>query len=351
MASNHIMLVLAAIFLFAISLNVIHFHSFGGGASHYIELLHETYVLSLTDDDINQNVNEKTVSQPANADKEGSLSGNDTNDDDDANQNDPDGTLKVKQETNANTSYHDESNVFLQIMNRSIHFQDHCNSLPEHHLGNAKPKAFDTGVPPLPEHGVHKAMKQWLDRENTGSNERGDYPICSLPPRKECSVDQFTIILMSHTVDDNERLQKLRHGISNLSSWKNTGEIILVWNNKRSVLEECTKEECLRINTWNSDKDHKLRIFWALEQGMGNNLLNRYHPSIQPQHEAIVYFDDDGPFHREIAMDIGFELWKYNSDVQIGKIIGDRLKGLELNTIFCDTLTNKSFYREYGEKH
>jgi hypothetical protein len=84
---------------------------------------------------------------------------------------------------------------------------------------------------------------------------------------------------------------------------------------------------------------------------MGNNLLNRYHPSIQPQHEAIVYFDDDGPFHREIAMDVGFELWKFNSDVQIGKIIGDRLKGLELNTTFCDTLTNKSFYREYGEKH
>lgn len=118
MASNHIMLVLAAIFRFAISLNVTHFHSFDGGASHYIESLHENYVLSLNDDDANQNVDEETINQPENADKEGCLPDNDTNDDDDANQNDPNGTPKVKQGTNANTSYHDESNVFLQIMNR-----------------------------------------------------------------------------------------------------------------------------------------------------------------------------------------------------------------------------------------
>jgi len=307
MTSNHIIIVLAAIFLFAISLNVIHFHSFGGGASHHIDPLHETYVISLDDDDANQNGNEETP--------------------------------EVKQETNANASYHDETNVFIQIMNRSIHFQHQCNSLPEHHLGDAKPKTFDTGVPPLPEHGVHKAMKQWLDQENTtGPDGRRDYPMCSLPPTKECSVEQFTIILMSHTVDDDERLKKLRHGISNLASWKNTGEIILVWNNKRSVLEECTKEECDRINTWNSEKDHKLRIFWALEQGMGNNLLNRYHPSIQPQHEAIVYFDDDGPFHREISMDVGFELWKYNADVQIGSMA----RNIRFPSTRMDDLQNKA---------
>jgi len=312
------MLVLAAIFLFVISLSVIHFHVYGAGASFHTDPIHETYVLSLDDDDADRkNISSNlSVNSPKDQEVKADEVDNDTNDDDDANSNGA-----AKQHTNnANTvtSYRDEANVFLQVMNRSINFQNECNSLPEHHLGEAKPKEFDTGVPPLPEHGVHKAMKTWLDQE--GSNNRGEYPMCSLPPTKECSVEQFTVILMSHTVEDDTRLNKLRQGISNLSGWKNTGEIILVWNNQRSVLEDCAKEHCGRINKWNADDKHKLRIFWALEEGMGNNLLNRYHPSIQPQHEAIVYFDDDGPFHHEIAMDVGFELWKFNADVQIGSM-------------------------------
>jgi len=313
------MLVLAAIFLFVISLSAIHFHAYGAGASFHTDPIHETYILSFDDDDADRKSIASNLS--GNSSKEQEVKAdevdNDTNDDDDANSH---GAATANtNNANAVTSYRDEANVFLQIMNRSMNFQNECNSLSEHHLGEAKPKEFDTGVPPLPEHGVHIAMKTWLDQEATGSNNRGEYPMCSLPPTKECSVEQFTVILMSHTVEDDERLNKLRQGISGLSKWKNTGEIILVWNNQRSVLEDCTKEHCGRINKWNADDKHKLRIFWALEEGMGNNLLNRYHPSIQPQHEAIVYFDDDGPFHREIAMDVGFELWKFNADVQIGR--------------------------------
>jgi hypothetical protein len=41
---------------------------------------------------------------------------------------------------------------------------------------------------------------------------------------------------------------------------------------------------------------------------------------LEPKHEAIVYFDDDGPFHSQTAMDVGFQLWKFNSDVQIGSM-------------------------------
>jgi hypothetical protein len=326
------MLVLAAIFLFVISLSVIHFHAYGAGASFHTDPIHETYILSLDDDDTIADRKSIAIASnlSGNSPKEQEIQAdevdmdNNTNDGDDADANSNGAATANTDTNNANpvTSsyvYRDKANVFLQIMNRSVNFQNECNSLPEHHLGEAKPKEFDTGVPPLPEHGVHKAMKTWLDQEATGSNNRGEYPMCSLPPTKECSVEQFTVILMSHTVEDDERLNKLRQGISGLSSWKNTGEIILVWNNQRSVLEDCTKEHCGRINKWNADDKHKLRIFWALEEGMGNNLLNRYHPSIQPQHEAIVYFDDDGPFHREIAMDVGFELWKFNSDVQIGR--------------------------------
>jgi hypothetical protein len=42
-------------------------------------------------------------------------------------------------------------------------------------------------------------------------------------------------------VDDDVRLKKLRNGIKNLSSWKDTGEIILVWNSAKTVLTECEK--------------------------------------------------------------------------------------------------------------
>ncbi|GFH46848.1 hypothetical protein CTEN210_03322 [Chaetoceros tenuissimus] len=234
-------------------------------------------------------------------------------------------------------SYGNEENVFKQVMKRSEHFQSHCKALPEHHLGEAKPKDFDTGVDPLPEHGVHEAMQNWLDGD---AKNRGEvnYPICSLPPVKECDVDQFTLILMSHTVEEDDRLKKLRSGISNLSVWSNTGEIILVWNNDRSVLEDCQKEHCQRIVQWDKDPSHKLRIFYALENGMTNNLLNRYHPSLEPKHEAIVYFDDDGPFHSELAMEVGFELWKYNSDVQIASMA----RNIRYPSTRMDDLQNKA---------
>ena len=71
---------------------------------------------------------------------------------------------------------------------------------------------------------------------------------------------------------------------------------------------------------WNADSSHPLRIYFSLDNGLQNNLLNRYHPTLEPKHEAIVYFDDDGPFHSEDAMKVGFELWKFNSDRQIGSM-------------------------------
>jgi Glycosyl transferase family 64 domain. len=230
-----------------------------------------------------------------------------------------------------NKHYRSETNVFRQVLKRSQHFQYQCQtSLLPHHLGQVQPKDFDTGVPPLPEYGIQKALLQWLEKEEQQQQqeEKGqdrDYPTCQLPPSKECNVKQFTIILMSHTVSDDERLSKLHRGIQTLSSWDITGEIILVWNNLHHVLEEehCPKRQCRDLLSWDQDPHHKLRIFYALEQDgvrLENNLLNRYHPTIQPKHEAVVYFDDDGPFHSRLAMEVGFELWKRNSDVQIGSM-------------------------------
>jgi hypothetical protein len=149
--------------------------------------------------------------------------------------------------------YRDESNAFQKIMERSALFQDTCHQLPDHHLGEAKPKGFDTGVPPLPEHGVHRAMTKWLEKEAIGTNDRGDYPMCTLPPSKSCNVDTFTVILMSHTLDDDGRLKKLRNGIRYLSSWGDAGEIILVWNSAKSVLTDCQKVSTVLVTIASHD--------------------------------------------------------------------------------------------------
>ena len=35
--------------------------------------------------------------------------------------------------------------------------------------------------------------------------------------------------------------------------------------------------------------------------------------------EAVMYFDDDGPFwSKEAMVDVGLSLWKRNSNVQVG---------------------------------
>merc|ERR1719217_461909 len=88
-------------------------------------------------------------------------------------------------------------------------------------------------------------------------------------------------------------------------------EVILVWNTERHVLEEAaargqdllhnrtntTETAAARILGWASDSQNPLRLFYALSHHMTNNLLNRWNPLIRPSNEALVYFDDDGPFY------------------------------------------------------
>lgn len=217
-------------------------------------------------------------------------------------------------------SYRLEKNVLTKVMERSSDVAQHCNDLPEHHQGEPAPKDFDTGVPPLPENGIRFAIKAWLDSQADESMERNEYPLCYLPPSKSCHVEQYTVILMSHTVTDDKRLRKMISGISDIATFPETAEIILIWNSEKSVLQTCEKENCKLLVEWDADPNHPLRIFYSLENGLQNNLLNRYHPSIQPKSEALVFFDDDGPFFSGEAMRAGFALWKFNSDVQIGSM-------------------------------
>mmetsp|Transcript_3913 Transcript_3913/g.7524 ORF Transcript_3913/g.7524 Transcript_3913/m.7524 type:complete len:659 (+) Transcript_3913:249-2225(+) len=356
---HHIIPALAFIVLFAIWSNVLYFYSHGGGSSHHHmmgvqQTTNDEYLLMTKDLLTQQQMQplkrqeDERAAQKVTPNMEGDASST---------------TERIIDSKGGillpPSSYRSESNVFRQVLKRSQHFQTQCQtSLLPHHLGQIQPKDFDTGVPPLPEYGIQQALSEWLQQleENNNAadsndpeeetpprknNNDNDYPMCQLPPPKECDVHQFTIILMSHTVSDDERLSKLHRGIKTLSSWDITGEIILVWNNLQSVLNQCSKQQCSDLLSWDQDPHHKLRIFYALEQKhvkLENNLLNRYHPIIQPQNEAVVYFDDDGPFHSRLAMEVGFELWKRNSDVQIGSMA----RNIRFPSKRMDDLQNKA---------
>lgn len=142
-----------------------------------------------------------------------------------------------------------------------------------------------------------------------------DWPVCSLPPEKSCNVTKYSVIFMSHTV---HRLQEMSGGIKGLmkGSSERIQEIILVWNNERTVLAGNALGQ-IYLNNHN-DTAHPLRIFFSVEEGLGNNLLNRYHPKVNPVSAAILYYDDDGPFWSAFAIESGFQLWRRSSQQQVG---------------------------------
>lgn len=217
-----------------------------------------------------------------------------------------------------------EKVVFESIIERVKWTGEQCNSVPEHHvdtLTTSLKKATD--LPPLPEGGVAVALKKWLDSEhdNNNNNDNDVYPICYLPPPKSCDVTSYTLVIMSHTT---ERLEAFMDPLADMvNSWPGLTEIIIVWNSPRTTLtsvnDKKQQQYAIKLLSWDTDPNHPLRIFFSLEEGLANNLLNRYHPKIQPKNEAVFYFDDDGPFFSKEAMvDSGLEMWKRNSNVQVG---------------------------------
>jgi len=230
-----------------------------------------------------------------------------------------------------------ETNAFQRLIKRAQLNIATCNSVPtalnNENAASLWAKNTTSGVPFLPEFGIVNALEDWLSlsedekkvarvsnssstsvhRHDDGLEEEED-GMCHLPPRTSCDVSMITAVLMSHTTD---RLQTLIGGLKNIAKWSAVGEIILVWNSDRSNLETDVKGK--RLLGWHNDSSHPLRIFFSLENGLPNCLLNRYHPMIKPKYEALMYFDDDGPFFPErVMVDVGFELWRRNSDVQVG---------------------------------
>ena len=315
-----LMLTLGGVYLFTNIYNIIYFHQSGLGSmvGGDLESIKDNY-RSKFDDDLAsklhssvEKVNDQKIIITTHTDigNKKSESNQEATSKDEA-------KVDPSQSNEEKSSYRYERNVFKKMSERSSHDGETCQNLHPDHLGQAKEKDFDTGVPPLPENGVHEVLNAWLDG---GDTDRGDYPMCELPPTKSCNVSQYSLILMSHTVEDQKRLRKLKNGIEDFAVRSETAEIILVWNSEKEVLINSDKKEAQSLVEWDQDESHPLRIFYSLDNGLGNNLLNRYHPMIKPKQEAIMYFDDDGPFYEEGPMQAGFNLWKFNSDVQIGSL-------------------------------
>eukprot|EP00978_Attheya_sp_CCMP212_P033573 scaffold136124_cov44-Attheya_sp.AAC.1 len=225
-----------------------------------------------------------------------------------------------RNDTNSNSNssnkkvmdYRHESFVFQKMLERAKGNLGFCDSLPPADKNTPKQMVeMVTNVSAMSEFGIIQAVDTWFGEQE--KKQPPDRDVCYLPPSKSCNATSYSVILMSHTT---ERLQPMKRGIDGLSNRKLTAEIILVWNSNRTVL--ASHDIGKTLMGYCADKDHPFRIFYSLEMGLPNSLLNRYHPMIQPAHEAVVFFDDDGPFFPESAMAAGFELWKRNSGVEVG---------------------------------
>ena len=233
-----------------------------------------------------------------------------------------------------------ERKVFESIIERVKWTEKQCSQTPQDQRNTIKKDLkVATDTPLLPEGGVGKALQHWMQQSPSSDKE---YPTCYLPPSKSCNVTTYTLIIMSHTT---ERLDAFMPQLELMvDTWTGLTEIIIVWNSNRDVLTTASQSEteskekqlATQLLAWDSDASHPLRIFFSLEEGLNNNLLNRYHPNLKPINEAVMYFDDDGPFwSKEAMIDGGLELWKRNSNVQVGgfprnvRFLSERMKSAE----------------------
>lgn len=206
-----------------------------------------------------------------------------------------------------------ETEIFQNVIERAHRSEKTCAHLKPEHPDELKIREPITDVPFLPEFGI----ASFLEKALTG-HEAPEWGQCSLPPATSCDLDQVSVIMMAYNEDGLYTIKSnIISGGQKLYPRRIIDEIILVWNGPdRASLEESPSGKILL--KWRDEGKIPLRLFICAEHGLGNNLLNRYHPLIQPKNEAILFFDDDGPYFFEHTVEAGFELWKRNSGRQIG---------------------------------
>jgi hypothetical protein len=210
-----------------------------------------------------------------------------------------------------------ENYAFESLINRSKRHQQHCDSIG---LSTNNNNNNDNDLLAINNHTAHLPPFGFLDafrsyRDSDPSVIDGSYPYrCELPPENECGETQFTVIFMAYNPDRlNKLLKEIKMMLTDNDYSKMVAEIIIVWNGERHIDETDLGKKMLDMG-----KTLPLRISYPLKAGFPNDLMNRYHPRLGVKTKAIMYYDDDGPFYSYQAVLGGFELWKRNSNAQIG---------------------------------
>lgn len=198
---------------------------------------------------------------------------------------------------------------FQSVFERSIASRDFCKTLKP--SNTTKSHTLTVGnvteaVADLPDFGIVNAL------QNYNSNP---IPKCNVPPSTECNETMFTVIFMGYNPDRLHQLKRQVFGMTQPNSqWSpHVKEVLLVWNGERELTET---QDGVRLKDLGNERN--FRIFFPLKEGFPNDLMNRYHPRFNITTKAILFYDDDGPFYSYDAIMGGFELWKRNSNAQIG---------------------------------
>jgi len=203
---------------------------------------------------------------------------------------------------------------FQHVLERAKHMQQHCNELGLADVDQTEILKRANVTADLPAFGLIHALESYRPKTAKEANQWN----CQLPPETECDETQFTVVFLGYRPDRLSafKSQARRMIFENEDTWSGQiKEVILVWNGDRELTE--TKLG-LTILKWAKDPEINFRIFYPLKEGFPNDLMNRYHPRFNIQTKGILFYDDDGPFYRSHAVTSGFELWKRNSNAQIG---------------------------------
>ena len=185
-----------------------------------------------------------------------------------------------------------EDKVFANIIERSSRSKSACD-LENKEVNEGNNRSAMTDVKPLPEFGLASYIKDTLDKESKSS----DWGQCTIPPETMCDVEKVSVIIMAY---NDEGLKNIVDGFTkgaDAKLWPRNiiGEIILVWNGPdRESLESSKNGKWIMNHIKN--KEIPMRFFISVEHGLENNLLNRYHPLVNPKYEAILFFGEFNVF-------------------------------------------------------
>jgi len=240
--------------------------------------------------------------------------------------------------------------AFQSVLKQSLESQKFCNTLPKKQQQQQQKLTVTNltqDIADLPDFGIIQALQNYTTSSTTNEWQ------CVLPPSTECNTTNFTIVFMGYNPD---RLHQLKRQVSEMlkstSQWNFVvQDVLLVWNGPRQLTSTKDGQVLQQL----SNKHDKFRIFFPLEEGFPNDLMNRYHPRLNITTRAILFYDDDGPFYSYNAIISGFELWKRNSNAQIGAmarkldLVGDIQQQQQNDTILkhCRAQGDKVRYNFY----